>query len=97
MDIIKRNIHFDGEYGDMQNVPARFNMDEEAPAELIDINMNGLILTRDQLVAWTSEAEVSAIEADADERAVEDGILPPPHDWKADEARIHRNSVGWMV
>ena len=86
-DIITFEIVFDSGYGEIANVPARFNIDSEAPAELIDVRLQGLILNRDQLVAWTSEAEVEQIEADADLRAIEDGHVHAPYDWQADERR----------
>lgn len=67
----------------------------EATAELIDVRLQGLILNRDQLVAWTSEAEVEQIEADADLRAIEVGYIEAPHNWQADERRAYQESTGF--
>lgn len=94
-DIITFEIVFDSGYGEIANVPARFNIDSEIPAELIDVRLQGLILNRDQLIAWTSEAEVEQIEADADIRAIEDGYIEAPHNWQADERRAYQESTGF--
>ena len=94
-EIITLEIVFDSGYGEIADVPARFNIDSEATAELIDVRLQGLILNRDQLVSWTSESEVEQIEADADLRAIEAGYVEAPHNWQEDERRAYQDSTGF--
>jgi len=73
-EIIKRTIVIDTEYGELVDVPAEINLHDEG-AEIISVNLSGLELDRDQLVAMLSNAEVVRIEGWLFEVAVEDGLV----------------------
>ena len=57
-----------------EDVPATVSINT-ADVEIISANADGLVLTRDQLIAATSKAEVEKIEADLFDQAIEDGLV----------------------
>jgi hypothetical protein len=73
-EIITRDIVISTEYGELVDVPAEINLHDEG-AEIISVNITGLKLCRDQIVAMLSNAEVVRIEGWLFEVAVEDGLV----------------------
>lgn len=71
---MKMNICFYNACIQAEDVPAEVHL-TDSELEIVDVNADGLILSREQLIAATSKAEVEKIEADLFDQAVEDGLV----------------------
>lgn len=73
-EIITRDIVISTEYGELVDVPAEINLHDEG-AEIISVNITGLKLFRDQIVAMLSNAEVVRMEESAFDAAKDEGLV----------------------
>lgn len=87
------NINFYNAYIQAEDVPAQVNI-TDSEVEIISANADGLILSREQLIAATSKAEIEKIESDLFDEAVEQGLVET-FDHQAEAQADYQRGTGY--